>query len=154
MYCQKCGTEIGDDARFCRKCGTVSGTQEMAARVAAPVERRNYERGIKRFMLGLVFLLIAIFPLFTTGRFWWWMLFPAAPLLAAGIADFLRMREEGAAQRPASLVSAHTAQSPLPTASLRQELPRASNTAELVQPPASVTEGATRILAKEKATRE
>ncbi len=154
MYCQKCGTELAEDARFCRKCGTVVGTQELATTARAPIERRDYEHGIKKFMLGLVFLVIAIFPIFTTGRFWWWMLFPAAPLLAAGIADYLRRRDEGAPQRHAALVSSPAAQSPLPPASLHQELPRARNTAELVQPPPSVTEGTTRLLDKEKASRE
>ena len=154
MYCQKCGTELGDDARFCRKCGTVVGTGALAAPLA-PVERPDYEHGIKKFMLGLVFLIIAIVPIFSTGRFWWWMLFPAAPLLATGMADFLRRRDAASAQRPAAALAASpAAQSPLPPASLHQELPRARNTAELVQPPPSVTEGTTRLLETDKAGRE
>jgi len=152
MYCQKCGTELGEDARFCRKCGTVVGTGALAAS-QAPAERPDYEHGIKKFMLGLVFLIIAIFPIFSTGRFWWWMLFPAAPLLAAGIVDFLRRRDAASAQPTASLAPSPAAQTPLPPASLHHELPRARNTAELAPPP-SVTEGTTRLLDTDKARRE
>lgn len=149
MYCQQCGAEIGD-ARFCRKCGAPSGTEALPApppHAAAP----DYEKGFKKFFMGLAFLSIAIFPIFSRGVFWWWMLFPAVPLLAAGIGEFVRARRASQARpmRLATLAAEPRRMRP----ATQSELPRARNTAEIVPPP-SVTEGTTRHLEKENALRD
>lgn len=144
MYCQQCGVEIGE-ARFCRRCGTPSGTQALA--VSPPeVAPPNYEKGFKKFFMGLAFLIIAIFPLFSRGVFWWWMLFPAVPLLAAGLGEFMRARYVSQSRPPRlATLSANPQKMPAATPG---ELPRARNTAEIV-PPTNVTEGTTRHLDKE-----
>lgn len=150
MYCQQCGAEIGT-ARFCRKCGAQTGTNALAvSQAAAPAAPPDYEKGFKKLFMGLAFLIIAIFPIFGGSGFWWWMLFPAVPLLAAGLGEFARARHNAAAppQRVASL-SADPAQMQSPAQ--QDALPRARNTAELVPPPPSVTESTTRLLDKEKA---
>ncbi len=152
MYCQQCGAEMGT-ARFCRKCGAPSGTDALSAQqsqAAAALAPPDYEKGFKKFFMGLAFLIIAIFPIFTQGRFWWWMLFPAVPLLAAGIGEFMRARY-ARRMRPspqAASLSAEPAQQLHPSAHGALQQP-VRNTAELVPPP-SVTEGTTRILDKER----
>ena len=155
MYCQRCGTEIADDANFCRKCGEVIETKPLAiVSEPAPAPPPDYENGIKKFMMGLVFLVLAIFPIFSSGRFWWWMLFPAAPLLATGLAEFIRARQFSARTQPATLAaSSRATRGPLTHAS-QQELPRARNTGELVPQPPSVTEGTTRLLDDERVRRD
>jgi hypothetical protein len=152
MYCQQCGAQIGD-AKFCRKCGAPSGTSGSLL----PPEQLtppDYEKGFKKFFMGLAFLIIAIFPIFTNGRFWWWMLFPAVPLLAAGIGEFARAGHVSRL-RPASFASLSV--EPAQMRPVQQnELPHARNTSELAPPlpPSSVTEGTTRMLDQEKVRRD
>jgi hypothetical protein len=151
MYCQQCGAQL-DNAKFCRKCGTPSGTEAISVQQAIPLAAPDYEKGFKKLFMGLAFLIISIFPIFTGGGFWWWMLFPAVPLLAAGIGEFMRARHSSAIRSiPAASLSAepHAQMQP----STQSELPRARNTAELVPPP-SVTENTTLILDKEKTHRD
>lgn len=147
MYCQQCGAEVGD-TRFCRKCGAPSGTAALTVQQPAPVAPPDYEKGFKKFFMGLAFLIIAIFPIFSQGRFWWWMLFPAVPLLAAGIGEFMRARHASAVQ-PATFAPLSREPGQVRAAS-QGGLPGAPNTAELVPRPPSVTEGTTRHLNKEK----
>jgi hypothetical protein len=157
MYCQQCGAEVGD-GRFCRKCGAPAGTEALSVQQArhAAAPRTDYEKGFKKLFMGLAFLIIAIFPIFTSGMFWWWMLFPAVPLLAAGIAEFARGRSSAARALPAATVATLSAQPPLAQVNhaAQGELPRARNTSELVPPPPSVTEGTTRLLDKEPVQRD
>ncbi len=150
MYCQQCGTEMGD-ARFCRKCGAPSGTSALSVQqpLAAPPD---YEKGFKKLFMGLAFLIIAIFPIFTHGGFWWWMLFPAVPLLAAGIGEFARARTYRT--QPARLASLTAEPTQMRSAATPTELPRSRDTAELVPPPPSVTEGTTRLLDEERTPRD
>lgn len=150
MYCQQCGAEVGE-SRFCRKCGAPTGTAPLPLQQTAPAALPDYEKGFKKLFLGLAFLIIAVFPLFRGGGFWWWMLFPAVPLLAAGLGEFARARH-AASLPPARSASLMAVQSQ--TALPQQELPRARDTAELGPPPPSVTEGTTRILDKERARSE
>ena len=150
MYCQQCGAEVGD-ARFCRKCGAPSGSEALSVPqqvAAAPVD---YEKGFKKFFMGLAFLFIAIFPIFTNGTFWWWMLFPAVPLLAAGLGEFMRARQVTSA-RPSARLAGLSAEPGQVRASSPGELPRARNTGELVPPAPSVTEGTTRHLDRREDT--
>lgn len=148
MYCQHCGAQLGE-ARFCRKCGAPSGNESLATQQPDALAPPDYEKGFKKFFMGLAFLIIAIFPIFTHGKFWWWMLFPAVPLLAAGIGEFMRARYAGRVQglsAPRAPLRAGPAAQVRPS---RQSALPTRNTAELVTPP-SVTEGTTRILDKER----
>lgn len=151
MYCQQCGAEMGE-SRFCRRCGAPSGTGafSMQPAASAAVAPPDYERGFKKFFMGMAFLIIAIFPIFTNGKFWWWMLFPAVPLLAAGLGEFMRGRHMRAIT-PAAPVASLSAEPGQIRPSAQSALPeqRTRNTAELVPPP-SVTEGTTRILDEER----
>jgi hypothetical protein len=152
MYCQQCGTELGT-ARFCRKCGTPSDPSALsvpqAAHAAAPLD---YEKGFKKLFMGLAFLVIAIFPIFSHGVFWWWMLFPAVPLLAAGLGEFMRARHGPGLT--SSRVASLSAESGRIGPATDSQLPRARNTAELVPQPSSVTEGTTKLLDKDKASKD
>jgi hypothetical protein len=151
MYCQQCGAEVGE-GKFCRKCGSPSGTESLSLQQTAPAKAPDYEKGFKKLFMGLAFLTIAIFPIFTSGKFWWWMLFPAVPLLAAGIGEFMRARH--ATQLPPARVASLTAVHGQTGPPLRNELPRVRDTAELLPQPPSVTEGTTRILDKGRASTE
>lgn len=153
MYCQQCGAEVGA-ARFCRKCGTPvsNGTPyTQSAPSAAPV---NYEKGFKKLFMGIAFLVIAIFPIFTGAGFWWWMLFPAVPLLAAGLGELVRARQTASALPPARVATLSADAPQMRSNPLPNELPRSRNTAELAPPPSSVTEGSTRLLDNERARRD
>ena len=171
MYCPKCATQNLDDARFCRKCGTdlSAVSQALTGRfIEEPGRHRRRDRGegppslesgIKKLAMGLVFLAMVFIPVFS-GHWgiWWWMLFPAAPLLSTGIAELVRYRQQGryahalpSAQEPARLFPESSFAS---YASPASELPpRRRNTSELVEPPPSVTEGTTRHLGAEAPTR-
>jgi len=52
-YCSKCGTELGEDAKFCPACGTSVGPP-----VAEP-ERRRERRPISTLTIALIVLLVA-----------------------------------------------------------------------------------------------
>lgn len=150
MYCQQCGAEVGE-AKFCRKCGTPSGIAGLSLTQAAPSASPDYEKGFKKLFMGLAFLVIAILPVFTIGKFWWWMLIPAATLLAAGLARLVRSHSAPALPAPTRAASLSAVQGQIRRADAG-ELPRARDTAELLplQPP-SITEGTTRLLDKERA---
>lgn len=154
MFCQQCGAEVGA-ARFCRKCGAPSGSGALSTQQpVAAVAPTDYEKGFKKLFMGVAFLLIAIFPIFTSGKFWWWMLFPAVPLLAAGLGEFMRSRPPGPIpMAPAASVYAAAPGQLRPAT--ESELPRARNTAELVpHERPSVTEDPTRLLNEEQARRD
>ncbi len=162
MYCPKCAAQNIDDAQFCRACGTnisllpqaLTGTLPEARSLAASKgsDRRagpNLERGIKKLLMGFIFLILAISPLFSGHQFWWWMLFPAAPLLSAGIAELMSAKNRRSLISPANAVTFNNPSS-IPIATHQPEIP-ARDTSELLPPP-SVTEGTTRHLGSEAAT--
>jgi hypothetical protein len=90
MYCQKCGARNAEGVRFCRACGN-SLTPEVAL-VAQSPPSPNYERAFKKLFMGIAFVVFAFIPLFSHHGFWWWMLFPAAALLAKGIGELMQGR--------------------------------------------------------------
>ncbi len=51
-YCSKCGTELGEDAKFCPSCGTAVGPA-----VAAPVRRRA-RRPVSTLTIALIVVLV------------------------------------------------------------------------------------------------
>ena len=141
MYCQKCGAQNMDAMRFCRSCGS-----SMTPQVALPTQPRpspNYERAFKKLFMGVAFLLLAFIPLFSHGHFWWWMLFPAAGLLAKGMGELMRGRAgQDIAQRELKSVEARG--EIVPPVEGPRGLPQGMGS-ELA-PPASVTEDETRRL--------
>jgi hypothetical protein len=139
--------------KFCRKCGAASGLEALSVQEATPYPPPDYEKGFKKLFMGLAFLIIAVFPIFTSGKFWWWMLFPAVPLLAAGIGEFMRARHVHTLP-PSRVASLSAEPGQVMPAAQQTASPRVRNTAELMPPAASVTEGTTQHLNKEKARRD
>lgn len=164
MFCPKCATQNGDDARFCRSCGTdislvpqaVTGT--LAERLAAVEDdtrrgRRRRHRGekppsldraLRGIFTGLAFIFVAfaIRAWAPAGNVWWWtMFFPAAFNFADGVSTFLRLASEG--KRPDSQPYTPPQTTALPPRHV-SALPQ-RETGEMIPPP-SVTEGTTRHL--------
>src|SRR5262249_52776522 len=109
--------------------------------------RPNYERAIRKLSLGIAFLIIAFIPMFSgRGEFWWWMLFPAIPMISKGVGALMQAKYEQ--QLPAARQSAMI-YTDAPRQMPPQNHDRAPNTGELVPPP-SVTEQTTRLLDEEK----
>jgi hypothetical protein len=169
MYCPNCATNNLEGARFCRSCGSdislvpqalagrlpedqsiETDVEELRHRLRRRRRAPSLDKAIRNVFLGIAFLTVAIILSFTPmGRFWWyWMLIPAFSMLGGGVADWVRIKQS----QPASLPSG----SMPPALSAQQqragEFP-ARNTAELVMPPPSVTEGTTRLLEDEAPTR-
>lgn len=164
MFCPKCATQNGEDARFCRGCGAdislvpqaVTGT--LAERLAAAEEdtrhgrRRRHrgerppsiERAVSRFFLGIAFVFIAfaVREWAPAGHIWWfWMFIPAALHLASGVGGFARLASEGKKRETPDHAAPRT--SALPPRHVSALPPR--ETGEMIPPP-SVTEGTTRHL--------
>ena len=164
MYCPKCATPNGDDARFCRSCGTdislvpqaVSGS--LAERLAAAEGDTRHgrgrrhggdrppsiERAFRGIFMGLAFIFIA-FAVRTwapAGNIWWfWMFIPAAINLADGLATAARLSGEGKRRERHPYTPQQTA---VPPPRRVSALPQ-RGTGEMIPPP-SVTEGTTRHL--------
>jgi hypothetical protein len=163
MFCPKCATPNGDDAKFCRACGTDISlvphamTGALAERLAAVEEtrhgRRNryrydrtpsIERAVKSVFMGIAFVLIAFAVIMRMpGGFTWgyWLFLPAAAMISKGVGMYLRLQEERKRLAP-------PVYNPLPTAVPPPQhmgaLPQ-RETGEIIPPP-SVTEGTTRHL--------
>src|SRR2546423_1820966 len=164
MFCPKCATQNVDGASYCRSCGANSSLVPQALTGQLPVEDQpqwesRYERHKKRrrepsveeairsIMMGIAFAVISIL----VGRYspggwtwWYWMLIPAALSFAKGFSMLARLRS--AKNQPPTL-----AQPQLNTVR-PTDLP-APRTEELMNPVPSVTEGTTRHLGTEGATR-
>jgi hypothetical protein len=167
MFCPRCATQNTEEAKFCRSCGTdislvpqaVSGA--LAERLADDDDdtrhgrrRRRHrgdrrppsiERGVKSLVMGLAFVFIAIIIMtrMPGGSMWgFWMFLPAAGMLADGIANFARLKEERRGLAPPQY---QTPQASVPPPRRASALPP-RDTGEIIAPPPSVTEGTTRHL--------
>lgn len=171
MFCPKCATQNLEGASFCRVCGAnislvpqALAGQPMKSDAAESgcepvlVGRRGRERELtldqsfKNIFLGVAFVIVAIALSRSIGAGWWfWLLIPAFSLMGTGVAQYLRLKEREKrttfSARPSA--PAFTDQGAPP---LARGLPQ-RNTGELVPPP-SVTEGTTRHLGVEAATRQ
>lgn len=165
MFCPKCGAQNTDEAKFCRACGTdislvpQAVTGQLAVRLGDDEDdwrgrhRRSrdrrkgppsIERAVRSFIMGLAFIFVAFAVLSwaPAGRIWWfWMLIPAASMIADGISTYIRVAENKKRLAPSAYVPTQPAVPPPPRASALP--PR--DTGEIIQPP-SVTEATTRHL--------
>jgi hypothetical protein len=164
MFCPKCATQNADDARFCRSCGVdislvpQAVTGGLAERLAAAEDdtrhgRRRRHRGdgppsiesaLRSLFMGIAFVLIALTIVWRMpGGFAWgyWLLIPAAGMLAKGVGAYMRVSEEKKRLAPPAHQPMYTAVPPPRPASALP--PR--DTGEMPPPP-SVTEGTTRHL--------
>ena len=165
MFCPKCASQNVEGAHFCRACGAnislvpqaLAGELPVAAndesprrgRRGRPEKEPTFDEGVRNVVMGFGFIAVAI-ALAIFGRpigaqvWWFWMLIPAFGLLGKGIAEIVRFNQ--------LKVPPETGPAQLPYAAPREVLP-SSNAGELQPPVASVTEGTTRHLGTEAATR-
>ncbi|MCA1817368.1 MAG: zinc ribbon domain-containing protein [Acidobacteria bacterium] len=177
MFCPKCGVQNLDDAKFCRACGANIALVPHA--LAGRLMRRGdsdedededelvvgdkytVERGVRKLVSGACFLVaFVVMVLFFREFFWFtfWFIFPAIAKLSSGAGIIAHALHEKHAPR----VGGTGTTTALPRASATQSLPdfrlnevAPADTAEIVAPPASVTEGTTRHLdAVERGARE
>jgi hypothetical protein len=163
MFCPRCAAQNADDARFCRACGTdislvpQAVTGQLAARMNEDDDdytrrgrrgrrrgKPTIERAVKSFIMGLAFIFVAFAARewAPAGHIWWfWMLIPAASMIAEGVSTSIRLAGERKRLAPPAYVPQQTAVPPPQRAGVLP--PR--NTGEIVPPP-SVTENTTRLL--------
>lgn len=169
MYCPKCAAQNADDARFCRACGSdislvpqaLTGRMPVEVAVAEETERRDrrsrrrrhrgnepptVEDAVRSIFTGLAFMLIFICGLlfFRSGFFtWFWAAIPGLACLGDGVAKWIRLEREK--ERQVLAAADGRAAMPLSQPQRTSVLPP-HDTAEVVMPPTSVTEGTTRHL--------
>src|SRR6266545_3821224 len=140
MYCPQCAAPI-DGLKFCRNCGTNVSlvSQAITGRLPEPRadESSSLARGLRRLYVGISFLIVAIYLMRPGGEPWGvWLLIPGFGILARGIAEIIRVKQE---QR-ATFSSAFGAVAPPLTPHGDFLAPTTSKLA----PPASITEENTR----------
>jgi hypothetical protein len=160
MFCPKCAAQNLDEAKFCRACGADISLvpQALAGQLARADDDDDYapelsrassvERGVRKLVFGVGYLLAFLIMMFFLRQFWWmmfWFIFPAISKISAGVGILASARQESR-----RLPAADTARL---RASETTALPRVSpdeiapaDTHEIVAPPPSVTEGTTRHL--------
>jgi len=165
MFCPKCATQNVEGAHFCRACGAnislvpqaLAGQLPVASNEDSTRRRRRgrherqptFDEGIRNVVMGFGFIAVAI-ALALFGRpigaqvWWFWMLIPAFAMLGKGVSDIVRANQS---KTPPS-----ASREQLPYTAPREVLPP-RNAGELRPPVASVTEGTTRHLGTEAATR-
>jgi hypothetical protein len=158
-----------DGASFCRVCGAnislvpqaLAGQPMQASPDEQPRDRyRRHRRreltldqSFKNMFMGVAFLIIAIALSKSIGAGWWfWMLIPAFSMMGTGVAQFIRIKDQEKRTPfnagPMAPPPFTDRGAPVPPARLPQR-----NTGELIPPPPSVTEGTTRHLGVEAATK-
>lgn len=165
MFCPKCASQNVDGAHFCRACGAnislvpqaLTGQLPVApnddstrrGRRRRPEKEPTYDEGVRNVVMGFGFIAVAI-ALAIFGRpigaqvWWFWMLIPAFALLGKGISEIVRFNQMKA---PPPVSPQQISYAP------PYEVSPPTNVAELRGPVASVTEGTTRHLGTEPATR-
>jgi hypothetical protein len=140
MYCPQCAAPI-DGLKFCRNCGTNVSLVSQAITGRLPElradESPSLARGLRRLFVGIGFLIVAIYLMRPGGERWGvWLLIPGFGILARGIAEIIRVKQE---QR-ATFSSASGAVAPPLTPHGEFLAPTTSK----LPPPASITEETTR----------
>ena len=165
MFCPKCASQNVDGAHFCRACGAnislvpqaVAGELPVAANEESTPKGRGrrrerqptFDEGLRNVVMGFGFIAVAI-ALALFGRpigaqiWWFWMLIPAFAMLGKGISEIVRFNQ---LKTPPPAGPAQMRYAP------PREVSPPSTPSELRPPVASVTEGTTRHLGTEAATR-
>lgn len=166
MFCPKCASQNIEGAHFCRACGAnislvpqaLTGQLPVAPNDDSTRRRRRgrherqptFDEGVRNVVMGFGFIAVAI-ALALFGRpigaqvWWFWMLIPAFAMLGKGMSEIVRanqLKTPPPTSRPEQV----------PYAPPREVLP-SSPASELRPHVASVTEGTTRHLGEEAATR-
>ena len=165
MFCPKCASQNIDGAHFCRACGAnislvpqalmgqlpVAPKEELSrrGRRGRPERQPTFDEGVRNVVMGFGFIAVAI-ALALFGKpigaqvWWFWMLIPAFAMLGKGISEIVRVNQ--------SKVPPSANRPQIPYAPPYEAMPPTSAD-ELRGPVASVTEGTTRHLGTEAATR-
>jgi len=173
MFCPKCAAQNIDLASFCRVCGAnislvpqaLSGhlSQALSTGQDSRGRRRrrgrddgppSLDKGIVNIFVGIGFLVaaLAVMSKFPGGIFWGWALFfPAFDRLGRGVAAIVAARKEAALLPPGDSQGYLSSSPNVSTPTLAE--PPARRTGELSASPPSVTEGTTRHLGAEAATK-
>jgi zinc-ribbon domain len=162
LFCPKCASQNVDGASFCRACGANISLvpQALSGQIAPanqpPVDEylsRRYRRresgidsAVRSLTMGVAFAVVAML----VGKFgpggsawWFWLLIPAAVMIARGLSDVIRCRLNKARTPSVQQPQLNTLRQP--------DLP-APKTGELLTAVPSVTEGTTRHLGAEAQT--
>ena len=168
MFCPKCGTENPETGRFCRACGTDLGnvSSALSGELSGPqpvlLDKKgrpvNWESAIAKLFGGLAFLAVSIALAFSQmGRYWWfWLLIPAFGGIGTGLAQLVQLKKTE--QQNTTFVPdkpnriSTPVREALPSSDQDYIKPQSSiyQTGELIEKPASVTEGTTRHLSIDK----
>ena len=155
MFCPKCGSQNIDESRFCRGCGAdLTGVQAVIDGKPAPgrpiAEKQIdlFSSGVRNVVIGFGFAALAFIIAMIPGdtHFWVMFLIPTFILLASGIsriikANWLKELRDEEAKRLSSR------QTPVLAAGQQDYIkPSTFETDDLLEVPASVTEGTTRNL--------
>lgn len=165
MFCPKCASQNVDGAHFCRACGAnislvpqaltgqlpVAPNEESTrrGRRGRPEKQPTFDEGVRNVVMGFGFIAVAI-ALAIFGRpigaqvWWFWMLIPAFAMLGKGISEIVRVNQS---KTPPPASPAQMSYAP------PYEVSPPSTPGQLRPPVASVTEGTTRHLGTEAATR-
>jgi zinc ribbon protein len=167
MFCPKCATQNADGVHFCRACGAnislvpqaLTGQLPAAPNDDSMSRRRRRRRdreptldeGIRTAVMGCGFLAVALALAFfgnpIGAQVWWfWMLIPAFAMLGKGISDIVRVNQSKRVP-PAG-------QPPQMAYTAPREVAPHTGMNELRPPVTSVTEGTTRHLGTEAATKQ
>ncbi|MCA1641034.1 MAG: zinc-ribbon domain-containing protein [Acidobacteria bacterium] len=162
MFCPKCAAHNLDEAKFCRACGAdISLVPQALTGQLAPVGedlgefdergRSRVERGTRKLVQGVGFLIVFLCMMIFFRHFFWmtfWFIFPAISNISAGVGLLSQHAWRQSGHLPGGIKNTSRVGASETTALPRMDVNEIANadTAEIVAPPPSVTEGTTRHL--------